>query len=118
MVPASFDAVATGDDSRPTIETVWKSTAYDMTHPSSPNRPHRRQPEVIFLAPADEDPRVRLMSGTADFGQGGLHRVGEPLDDLIEVVRRGVVRRGDDDRVATRPVDIAAHRVTDQSVVE
>lgn len=58
------------------------------------------------------------MSGSADFGQGALHRVGEPLDDLVEVVGRGVVRRGDDDGVATRPVDIATHRVTDQSVVE
>ena len=57
-------------------------------------------------------------SGSADFGQGALHRVGEPLDDLVEVVSRGVVRRGDDDRVATPPVDIAAHRVADQSVVE
>jgi hypothetical protein len=83
------------------------------------NPPYRNRAQGDRHCCRAADPRTRTQrSGSADLGKGGLHRVGEALDDLVEVLGRGVVRRRDDDGVATRPVDVATHRVTDQSVVE
>src|SRR4051812_17167117 len=54
---------------------------------------------------------VTLSLIRSDIAQRGIHRIAQALDDRIDLRRRHDVGRRDDDVVAARAVDRAAHRI-------